>query len=166
MKNAVNWNSCDLTLSDKFRDIRYINYSSITNDGGLMKQAYPRTRCQTIIQCLFALCLFSVSFSFAQEKKPNPGLEPYSPTRVEWTALYFQAHYGIEDWRAGAKCLARTWRAKNHDTVNCSIVINANAPPGEAHAEERYATEVFEQWKKKQGWDWLKLQIRTEIQQF
>jgi hypothetical protein len=131
-----------------------------------MKRAYPRRRYQAIIQCLFALYLFSVSFSFAQEKKPNPGLEPYYPTKVEWTALYFQANYGIEDWRSGAKCLARTWKAKNHDTINCFIVINANAPLGELDAERRYATEVFEQWKKKHGWDWLKLQIRTQTQEF
>jgi hypothetical protein len=131
-----------------------------------MKRAYPRRRYQAIIQCLFALYLFSVSFSFAQEKKPNPGLEPYYPTKVEWTALYFQANNGIEDWRSGAKCLARTWKAKNHDTINCFIVINANAPLGELDAERRYATEVFEQWKKKHGWDWLKLQIRTQTQEF
>lgn len=131
-----------------------------------MKQGYQRRKCQTIIQCLFALTLFSGSFSFAQEKKPNPGLEPYYPTKVEWTALYLQANYGIEDWRSGAKCLARTWSAKNHDTINCFIVINASAPLGEVDAERKYATEVFEEWKKKQGWDWLKLQIRTQIEKF
>jgi hypothetical protein len=131
-----------------------------------MKQAYRRRRYQAIIQCLFALCLFSVSFSFAREKKPSPGLEPYYTTKVEWTALYFQANYGIEDWRGDAKCLARTWTVKNYDTINCFIVINANAPLGELDAEQRYATDVFEQWKKKQGWDWLKLQIKTQIQKF
>jgi hypothetical protein len=131
-----------------------------------MKQGYQRRKCQTIIQCLFALTLFSGSFSFAQEKKPNPGLEPYYPTKVEWTALYLQANYGIEDWRSGARCLARTWSAKNHDTINCFIVINASAPLGEVDAERKYATEVFEEWKKKQGWDWLKLQIRTQIEKF
>ena len=131
-----------------------------------MKRANSIIGFQTIIPCFLALYLFSVSFSFAQENKRSPGLEPYYPTKVEWTALYFQANYGLEDWRSGAKILARTWRVKNFDTINCFIVINANAPLGEVDAERRYATEIFEEWKKKKGWDWLKLQIRTQIQKF
>jgi hypothetical protein len=112
---------------------------------------------------VFLACLFLASSAFSQPIESKPGLERYTPTRIEWLALVLNSI--IREEYTSNRLYGLTVVAGDHETILIFVRYSPNVNREIMNKSIDSAREVAQTIAKKYGWEsWVK--IRENIEMF
>ncbi len=92
----------------------------------------------------------------------RPGDAPYTPTKLEWTALELQAGFG------------RTWTTEDHvaisympagdgRTIRCILQYTPDVSAQDLKMSRDVAKVLFDKYTASRGWTWIRLGFEEQI---
>jgi hypothetical protein len=116
------------------------------------------------IYSLAAVAVACITFAtvWVSAKTTPPGLERYTPTRLEWAALELQASHG-DTWGPTAETVMISYRPGTDGlTVVCVIQYTAGASSSLLGMVRDTTKQVFEIYKNAKKWPWLRLEFQEK----
>lgn len=98
-----------------------------------------------------------------QSVKPRPGMEPYTPTKVEWAALDMQASYGNPNWTNDDPVMINYIDAGDGATIVCVLHYTPDVTAQVVKLNRDTAQKVFDKYVEGRGWTWLRLRFDEKV---
>lgn len=96
----------------------------------------------------------------AHARTTPPGLERYTPTRLEWAALELQASHG-DTWSPENETVMVNYRpGEDGNTIVCVIQYTAGTSSALLSMIRDTTKEVFRIYREAKGWVWLNLRFQ------
>jgi hypothetical protein len=88
------------------------------------------------------------------------GLQPYTPTRLQWAALELQALYGNNSMTHEAPLRITFVPGSDGLTVKCLMAYTSDYPAAALKVERDSIDSAFKKYVENMGWPWLRLSIQ------
>jgi hypothetical protein len=89
-----------------------------------------------------------------------PGLQPYTPTRLQWAALELQALYGNNAMTHETPLMITFNPWNDGVTIKCLMQYTGDYPAAALKAQRDSVESVFKMYVASAGWPWLKLSLQ------
>ena len=117
---------------------------------------------RTILSIPIAAAVATLIVVAVEARTTPPGLERYTPTRLEWAALELQATHG-DTWSPREETVMVTYRPGDDGlTIVCVIQYTAGASASLLGMVRDTTTQVFTIYKRAKEWPWLRLEFREK----
>jgi hypothetical protein len=93
----------------------------------------------------------------------EPGMMPYTPTRIEWLALELEASFH-QDFSSDSP-YALHYIAATPNTIFIVVQYRNNAPIGVVDKAIDVAKRLVNAHASSNGWSWVKIEVSRSLQQ-
>jgi hypothetical protein len=107
---------------------------------------------------LVAVAAATATFLCGAASRP-PGIQPHTPTRLQWAALELQALYGNNTMTHESPLRITFVSTADGYTVKCLMQYTPDYPAAALKIERDSVEAAFKKYVETLGWPWLRLAI-------
>ena len=116
------------------------------------------------LACVLSLVALVCSVRAKNARPDSPGMQPYTPTRLEWLELELQATYRMVEHTEPGTYYAVDYVARPPDTIRILAHYSKRVSAETVEESIEHCKRMAEKVVSRYGWSpWVKIEVKREL---